>query len=48
MRTPSVVVGTLWFFAAYYGLGVFVESSAGYYFIGILSSFLFLIVEQKL
>lgn len=48
MRTPSVILGTLWLFAAYYGLGVFVESSVGYYFIGILSPFLFLIVEQNL
>lgn len=48
MRVGSIVVGSAWFVAAYFGMGIFVEGEVGRYVTGILATFGFLLVEQRL
>ncbi len=47
MRLTSIVLAVVWFIAAYYGLGIFVEGSVGRYITGIVATIGFLLVEQR-
>lgn len=48
MRASMVIMGAAWFVASYYGLGTFTSSFVGYYVVGVVTTFGFLMVEQKL